>query len=378
MPKYKHTVFMSYAHDDDIGWARWITKYDEELNRGLQSRLRELNLPQTHLSSKNGPINGPLGKALKDSIDASFAMIVFVHDGYLRSPWCLQELKYFRDLHGPDGFRARLFIVAMSRRAIDILAKRPEWLDLFPDPDPVWMRFHQRPEDLPNQPIGMFLRDPQGTDAVMATEFLQPFFQLREKLVETFQEAADLDPDLFKSAEPALRAAPIPAGNLEVLAFIESEPGEEGYWEPLGRQVKQAWDQVVALEPQEQRLRLRPTGLPMHDLHNRPRLDGADGVILLWGEKAQESLLAQIALVEPRLAPPNVAPGLIAYLMTADVETAADVPETIQHWPVVRFAIRRGDQGSATVVAEDAPKLTQYLSDVLAHKRRAQAAGLCT
>ena len=174
---------------------------------------------------------------------------------------------------------------------------------------------------------------------------------------------------LFRSAAiPAL-----PQDALEVLIFIESEPGQEAFWEPLGSQVSQAWGPVVESEPKEPPLLLRPTGLPMHDLHNRPRLNGADGVILLWGEKAQESLLAQMALVEPKLARPNPAPCLIAFLMDAAVGTAHGVPELIQDWPVVRFASRRGAEGSANVVPEDKDKLAKYLRSVLAHKRQAQA-----
>jgi hypothetical protein len=41
---------------------------------------------------------------------------------------------------------------------------------------------------------------------------------------------------------------------------------------------------------------------------------------------------------------------------------------TINNWPVVRFATR--PDASATVLADDAPKLAAFLKRVLAHKRR--------
>jgi hypothetical protein len=374
--RYRYSVFMSYAHDDDLAWSRWISLFNDELNRTLPARLRELDPPGTFLSSKNGAIQGGLNQALKEAIQSSFAMIVFVHDGYLRSSWCLKELQLFRELHGQDGFRGRMFIVAMSKRAIDKLSTRDEWLSLFPSPDPVWMEFHQKPTHLPNQPIGMFLTDQQGTAAVASTEFLQPFFRLRERLVEVIQDAADLDPDLFKEQidsrvrRPVTFAQPDGGQALEVRVYIEGEPGQEGFWEPLGLQVTQAWDPVARADTEQPPLRLRPTGLPLHDLRNRPRLDDADGVILLWGEKTPESLLAQIQMVEPKLTLPKLAPGLIAYLTDADAAPSEQVPSSIRGWPVVRFASRQADPASAVVDARDAPKLEQFLGDVLRRKRQ--------
>lgn len=367
--KYRYSVFMSYAHADDIAWADWITYFDKELNRGLQALLGEIKPPGTHLSSKNGPIHGPLNAALKSAIEDSYAMIVFVHNNYLRSRWCLQELQHFRDLHGLRGFRERLFIVAMSKGAIESLSERPEWRELFPEPDPVWMPFHQLTDDAHNEPIFMFLKRSYGNEAVAATDFLQPFFRLRKKLVESIQNAFDWDPDLFKSVPQTRRALGKPD---EVLLYIESEPGQEDYWEPLGLQVEQAWKQVWAKEASEPPLLLRPTGLPMHDLRNRPRLDDADAVILLWGEKTRESLLAQIELVEPKLKAPNLAPGLIAYLVEAGADPMPEVPRLIRSWPVVQFATRHSDPATAVVVDDDEARLRKYLREVLMQKRQSQ------
>ena len=374
--RYRYSVFMSYAHDDDTSWSSWISLFNDELHRTLPARLRQLEPPGTFLSSKNGPIQGGLDDALYKAIENSFAMVVFVHDGYLLSPWCLKELQFFRDLHGEDGFRERLFIVAMSESAIKELSERDEWLGLFPSPDPVWMKFHQRPTREPDQPIDMFLEYPQGNAAVVATEFLQPFFRLRERLVRVIRDAADLDPDLFKpqpevlARTPATSTLPVPCQALEVRVYIESEPGQEGYWEPLGLQVMQAWAVVAEADTEQPPLWLRPTGLPLHDLRNRPRLDDADGVILLWGEKTPESLLAQIQMVEPKLTPPKVAPGLIAYLTNANAVPAEQVPNSIRGWPVVRFASPHADPASAVVDPRDAPRLAQFLSDVLKRKRQ--------
>jgi hypothetical protein len=131
-----------------------------------------------------------------------------------------------------------------------------------------------------------------------------------------------------------------------------------------------AWDQVVALEKPEPPLRLRPTGLPMTDILSRPRLDDADGVVLVWGWRTPDSLASQIAQVEPKLSGPHFAPGLIAYLMERpDDQPASD---SINNWPVVRFATR--SDGSVVVLADDQPRLARFLRAACAP---APTAGAC-
>lgn len=367
----KHTVFMSYAHDDDIGWNLFVTNFNAELNRGLVARLRDLDLPRTHFDTENGPMNGPLDEALKRSIKGSFAMMLFVHDGYVASKWCLQEIKLFKTLFGEKGFTERLFIVAMSEAAIKRLEQKPDWIELFPKGDLVWKPFYQ--DDETDVPMNIYSPHSRGKDAVVANDFWERFVKLREAIVKEFRRSAEQELTRF---QPGSAHAPPPAETqesnaLESLVYIEGEPGQALYWESLGKQVAAMWDTVVALEPKEPQLLLRPTGLPMHNLQDRPRLDNADGVILLWADKAPESLLAQIAMVEPKLQGPRIAPGLIAYLMEVGKATPETVPATLMNWPVVRFATRPQDGGSATVLAEDMPKLAKYLRDILTYKRSA-------
>lgn len=365
---YKHSAFMSYAHDDDTAWVGWIKHFDAELNRCLPARLRDLAfpVPSTHFSKRNGPIRGPLNGELRAAVASSYAMVVFVHDNYLLSDWCLQELQHFRELYGARAMADRLFIVAMSDPAIKALETRKAWKELFPEPHQVWIPFFQGPDANPSQPIGIYLAA-MGSEAVIGQAFLTPFFKLVGGLVESIRAAAEYDEQLFGLAMP--EPAPAPMAAPDALLYIESEPGQEGYWDPLGMQVKDAWDREWALESKEPQLRLRPTGLPLHDLRNRPRLDNADGVILLWDQKTQESLLAQIEAVEPKLSTRPLVPGLIAYLLDAGSTDVPRVPRTIRGWPVVRFATRRSEPGTAKVVAEDEERLRTYLRHVREHKR---------
>ncbi len=361
---YSYSAFISYAHDDDKAWNWWISSFSDELDMALGPRLR-IRVPPVHLSSKNGPIQGPLNDGLRKNIALSYAMVVFVHDKYLLSEWCLQELKHFRDLHGDKGFRERFYIIAMSEDAIERLTQRPTWKELFPNVEMVWMPFFR--DDNRNWPIKIYVDNTRQKQAVVLNDFFERFLRLREDLAAKINQEVD--------AETFVPTYPISTGSSEGMAiaeernlvriYIESIAEQQKYWEPLGKQIATSWDQVVALEQVEPPILLRPTGLPMTDLEARPMLDDADGVVLLWGKKTPESLAAQISKVEPKLSGPHFAPGLVAYLM----EKATDQPvsSTINNWPVVRFSTR--SDGSATVLADDAPMLAKFLKGVLVRKR---------
>jgi hypothetical protein len=356
---------MSYAHDDDRAWNSWISSFGLELDLALVSRLRGIKVPRTHLSSKNGPIQGPLNDALRSNIEGSYAMVLLVHDNYLESEWCLQELKHFRTLSGDEGFRERLYIVAMSEYAINHLISMDSWKELFPSDSQVWMPFFQ--EEHPDRPIAIYATNARQKQVVVANDFWDRFVNLREDLAAKIKRdvAAERRVPTYPSAglTPETRGA-VPDDNL-VRVYIEANEKQQKYWEPLGQQVVISWDQVVALEGVEPPLYLRPTGLPIEEIDRRPILSDADGVVLMWGKKTPDSLAAQISQVEPKLSGPLFAPGLLAYVM----ESPTDQPSspTINNWPVVRFATRGDD--STTVLADDAPLLAKFLRSVLAHKR---------
>lgn len=356
---------MSYAHDDDAAWNCWISSFSGELDMALGPRLRGIRIPRCHLSSKNGPIQGPLNDALRANVEASYAMVLFVHDNYLESDWCLQELKHFRSLHGEDGFRNRLYIIAMSEDAIEHLMQRPMWHELFPGDEMVWMRFFR--DDQPEWPMAIYVDNTRQKRVVVSNEFWDRFVYLREDLAKKIKQEVEAERYVPTYPTSSVTSKAIAEDRNEVRVYIESNPEQQKYWEPLGKQVASSWDQVVALEQIEPPLYLRPTGLPMTDIEGRPMLDDADGVVLLWAKKTPDSLAAQISQVEPKLSGPHFAPGLVAYLM----EKATDQPvsSTINNWPVVRFATR--DDGSATVLADDAPLLAKFLRNVLARKRGA-------
>lgn len=365
------SAFLSYAHYDDEAWRHWVSDFCDELDYSLKGRVSGTEVPRAHLSSQNGPIHGPLNDALRDAIEKSFAMIVFVHDNYLNSEWCLQELLHFKDLAGDEGFRERLYIVALSKPAMLSLTARPSWQALFNHGDQVWMPFFK--DDAPEQPIDIYTTDPRrNRKIVVSTDFWEGFVRIREDLAAKIRRAHQQEVAVRSYPTPvrplaASDLAAAPVDDQMVRVYIEGNASQERYWEPLGLQIVASWDQVAAESPCEPPLLLRPTGLDMRDIDSRPMLDDADGVVLLWGRKTPDSVVAQIALVEPKLSGPHFAPGLVAYLM----ESVHDRPvsQTINNWPVVRFLTR--PDGSTTVLATDAPLLANFVRDVLQHKRPA-------
>lgn len=169
----KYTAFISYAHADDETWFRWVTHFRNELDRGLATVRRRMKLPPMHLSGDNGPVAGMLGEQLKQRIEESFAMIIVVHDNYAQSDWCLKELEYFRTLFGDDGFRDRLYVVAISEPAMSAVAGGSAWRRLMPGNDQLWMPFFDpRASD---RPLDIYM-----APEVLAPAFRDQFLRLRE------------------------------------------------------------------------------------------------------------------------------------------------------------------------------------------------------
>jgi TIR domain len=170
------TAFISYAHADDAAWFDWVTQFRNELQRGLAALLRGVQLPHLHLSGENGPVAGVLSDELQERVAQSFAMIIVVHDNYAQSSWCLQELAYFKTLFGDDGFRHRLYIVALSESAMLGVAGGSAWQRLMPTADQVWIPFFEPTNR--SRPLDVYL-----APGLVSPAFREPFERLRSDLV---------------------------------------------------------------------------------------------------------------------------------------------------------------------------------------------------
>lgn len=212
------TAFISYAHADDAAWFNWVTQFRTELERSLQAMLRGVRLPRMHLSGENGPVAGVLSDELRQRVEASFAMIIVVHDNYAQSDWCLQELAYFKSLFGEQGFRERLYIVALSEAAMLQVSASAAWRALMPGEDQIWMPFFD-PADKA-RPLDIYMGP-----GLVSPAFRQPFERLRGNLAARLRQAAALPP----APPPALRPAE-PASRPVVVDGPAPAPAAAGEW----------------------------------------------------------------------------------------------------------------------------------------------------
>jgi len=508
----EYTAFISYAHADDEAWYGWVTCFRNELERGLRALLRGVPLPRLHLSGENGPVAGALSEELRKRVAASFAMIIVVHENYAQSSWCLKELEYFSSLAGDEGFRDRLYIVALSEAAMLRVSGSPDWQRLLPHGDQLWVPFYD-PADK-SRPLDIYMGP-----GLVATTFRAPFERLRSDFASKLRRAAsgaaeahearsdapgpplpvpevgspaadatrvlfgfvppattakaaaavarldgpglsvrllgtdivfadfadfdhadhlvlafddtppmmstlaagghlelqrdawlkkgkppdrlhwlDLRPDAAAAPAPdsaasfvaglgataldidalatllrprqAAAAQPLP---LVVRIYIESNRNERTLWEPLGERIRRKWDEIAreGVPGQLPALALRPRGLPVDQIDSFPNLDDADGVVLLWGRKTSDALVAQINKVENKMAPGrDAAPGIVAYLMPPQ---QASEPIPAWGWQVLRFDA--SDEQSIDVVDEERDELRHFLRKVLLRRQQRDRGG---
>lgn len=211
------TAFISYAHADDAAWFNWVTQFRNELERGLGALLRGVRLPRFHLSGENGPVAGVLSDELKKRVEASFAMIIVVHDNYAQSDWCLQELSYFKSLFGDEGFRERLYIVAMSEAAMLTVAASAAWQRLMPGGEQLWIPFYDESDK--NRPLDVYLGP-----GLVSPAFRAPFERLRADFAAKLRAAASAAVAPTPVPTPCSEPEPAGAGPAEVLVGFVAPP----------------------------------------------------------------------------------------------------------------------------------------------------------
>lgn len=377
-----YTAFISYAHADNVAWFDWVTHFRVELERHLRATLRGVHLPPVHLSGENGPVSGNLGSELRERVANSFAMIVVVHDNYVHSEWSLRELEYFASIFGEQSLRERLYVIALSETAMQRLESSAAWQRLLPR-DFVWLPFFD--EEQRDQPMEIYL----GPELV-SPRFSERFVRLRDDLATKLRAShvsaneswrgvgrprQHVPPDQRESGAPPSPPAgdkgtgpPAPAAaRAGPRIYIESNRFETDLWQSLGERLRRTWPQLVgrvSTEPAAQPPDLRVRGLPVDQLDRMRPLDDADGVVLLWGRKSAEALVAQINRVEDKLAPGRDAPpGIVAYLMPPQRQTEGPVPAW--GWPVLR--IDATNEQEISVVREEAGELESFLRAVFEH-----------
>lgn len=211
----KYSAFVSYAHDDDIAWGGWVTNFSTELQRLLHSSLRNMkHAPDVHLSGRNGPISGKLESELRERINASFAMIIVVHDHYVQSKWCLDELAYFKELFKNDGYLDRLYILALSKPAMQTIKDNREWNDLLASPNQVWQPFYRETEV--TVPLNMYHEKNVRTD-----EFWVALKRLGDNLADKMKRSLN-EPAVRNASNKILIGVVTPSLDNEVNRLVQS------------------------------------------------------------------------------------------------------------------------------------------------------------
>lgn len=395
----RYTAFISYAHADDVSCHHWVSFFAEELQRGLEAVMRGVNLPPVHLSGDNGPVAGVLGPELRERIDRSFAFVIVVHDNYVVSDWCRQELEYFCQRFGEEGCRERLYVLALSEPAVQKVAAGDAWKRLLPAGQ-LWMPFFVELDR--DEPIDIYMA-PQLVTAAFKTMFnrLREDFVGKLKAAQAPQQqpiaslasiaaasttSALSTPATLGAFTPVATSAPVardggtaavPAGDVRI--YIESNRHELTLWQPLGEQMRRRWQRLTSAAAAAAAttgagappptLQLRPRGLPVEQIDQFPSLDDADGVVLLWGRKTPDALVAQINKVENKMsAGRDAAPGVVAYLMPPQ-SSAEPVPAW--GWQVLRFDAQAQDR--IDVVTEEDAELEGFLKRVLERRLQREA-----
>lgn len=126
---YAHDIFISYAHNDNYGIAGrpgWVDVFEEALDNWLRKRrgLRDLHIWRDRRRMQGNTL---FDDAIRNAIDTSAIFIALTTRNYLRSDYCLKELRRFGQFHGrhPGGLRVgdnvRLFNILLNN------IPHPQW-----------------------------------------------------------------------------------------------------------------------------------------------------------------------------------------------------------------------------------------------------------
>jgi hypothetical protein len=354
----KYSAYISYAVQDDIDSNHWVTNFARELNIALPSRLRGHAPLPIQLAGCDTGSQYELEASLRERLAESFCLVIVVYESYVFSQFCLRELEVFCELYGEQKALERVFIVAISRPAIEKLLRTPYWERISRGKDLEWLQFFM--EDRQDRPVEQYMDSGTG---VVSSAFWDPFVRLREVMVRLMRES--LNRTLSNSSRTE-QGVPEDEPLESVSIYIESNRRERVLWKALGELLVERWELTVSALAPSWSPRLRSRGLPMDDLDQYPAFADADGVVLLWGEKTADTLLAQINNVERKLPGNDPIPGIVAYLMPPQINPDRSLPAL--GWEVMRFNIE-SDQ-KINVVREELEDLDRFLGDVLRRKMR--------
>ena len=369
-------AWVSFSASDNAAWFDWVTHFTGELERSLRALLRGVRLPPLADGSRvsGAGAGAEVWEGVGRQISRSFAFILVVGDDGSDSSWCRRETAAFLDLYGPTAAE-RLHVVAMTQGAVQRVLAWPEWQKLGRGAVPIVTSFFSN--EAPERPIDIFLA--QG---LVSPQFRAPFERVRDALRSSMRASLE---NTDAAAKSPLAAASVPLssallfpdrgvvadlpiqGVAAAVIYIESNRIERTHWEGIGDQLRQRWDRlhgVAGAAGTAPRLRVR--GLPVDHLDSLSLADAA-GILLLWGAKTPEALVAQVGRIEGKLPSGHgPVPGVIAYLSPPQQPSAEPLPAW--GWRVLR--VDASDVDRPVFSQDDAADLDRFL---VAAMHRAQA-----
>jgi hypothetical protein len=352
-------AWISYARADDQAWSDGVQALRLELDRGIRASLRGLRLPpvvgaETVLAGSD--LAEHVHERLQASVARSFCFILIAGEATTRSEWCQRETAAFLRLYGRQSIE-RLYIVAVSRPAAEQVLAWPLWQEYGVAESLVYARFYS--EEHPTEPVPVYLGR-----GVLNPAFHEAFTRLRDHLALAIRRSAEQQP-----ARPAAVAAAAPHTDLAAPAtvYIESNRHERSLWQPIGELLRLRW-QALNGHDDVPPISLRVRGLPIDAIDQVP-LDDADGLVLLWGRKTPDALVAQINRVESRLGATVLPPGIVAYL--SPPQPPADEPVPAWAWPVARLSMH--DESAPAIHDDDTSEIDAFLRRVSEVVRRRTA-----
>jgi len=120
MTEFKYPAFLSYSSADNQSWGGWLNDFHKVFSVGLAGELKihgaEQAVPFYDIDQLQGT-TGSVEAILKERVESSFALFIFLGRGYVKSEWCCKELEFFSNLHNGarDTLLQRVWIFEIDR-----------------------------------------------------------------------------------------------------------------------------------------------------------------------------------------------------------------------------------------------------------------------
>ena len=124
--KRKYDVFISYRHED---LPKAVAAKLERMLEGLKHPAIREKLGQDHITvfrdEDELPIDSDLTRSLQLALESSRYLAVILTPDYRESKYCLQEIQYFKELHG--GSLSRVLVYLADGKPEDVIPEDLRW-----------------------------------------------------------------------------------------------------------------------------------------------------------------------------------------------------------------------------------------------------------